>query len=598
MISIVNKRAGRCDCGAEVPVGKGLAVKNGPAWTVRCAGCAERGSDRTDELSAPQEASSGLDGIDYVLLSGHPASPYQAAVFDHFRSGTGSRIVVAVAGSGKTTTMKNALPYLSPSLSVQLFAFNVKAAEQLKDAIKELIDAGKIPASNQVRAGTFHSVGMYAVRRAVEARGATVTVDDRKCQKILRAQLGATPEGLETLRLYGGFATRLVGLAKGEGIGTRLRADTEEAWYDLVDHHGLYLESEEASIEVGVEVARRLLRWSNEAAIAGTIDYDDMLYLVVLWGLRLWRNHVVICDEAQDTNPVRRAMLHLALTKGGRLYAVGDPHQSIYGFTGASTDAMDRIAREFGAAEMPLTVSYRCARSIVAQARTWVPHIEAAAQAPEGEVRHGVSLVDALASLTAEDAVLCRQTAPLVGLAYSLISRGRACRVLGKEIGEGLVSLIEQQRARGIDGLVKKLEAWRDRETSKLNAKGEEVKAEAIEDRVNCVLVIVERLPETRRTVPALIARIREMFEDDGDGKVVLTLCTVHKAKGLEWPSVAILRPELMPSKAARQEWAQVQETHLMYVAATRAKNILIYCKDGDTTTEKELSASKTQETE
>jgi superfamily I DNA/RNA helicase len=255
------------------------------------------------------------------------------------------------------------------------------------------------------------------------------------------------------------------------------------------------------------------------------------------------------------------------------------------GFTGASSDAMDLIAKEFNTAELPLTVSYRCAQRIVERAQTWVPHIEAHADAPAGSVADDVPLYAALAELGPTDAMLCRQTAPLVTVAYGLIARGRACRILGREIGEGLVNLIEQQKARGVDRLVAKLEAWREREMAKFIAKGEETRAEAVADRVDCVLVIAQALPETERTVPALIAKIRGMFVDPvrGEPQKVLTLCTVHKAKGKEWDKVAILQPELMPSRAARQLWQEVQEQNLQYVAATRAKTRLIYCQPEDT---------------
>src|SRR5277367_729756 len=106
-------------------------------------------------------------------------------------------------------------------------------------------------------------------------------------------------------------------------------------------------------------MARQLLGWSNDAAKLGRLDFDDQLYLVCLWKLRLWQNNVVVVDEAQDTNRVRRAMLHLMLGAGGRLYAVGDESQSIMGFTGASVDAMAQIEREFNCRRLPLTVSYR-----------------------------------------------------------------------------------------------------------------------------------------------------------------------------------------------------------------------------------------------
>src|SRR5206468_3822369 len=149
-------------------------------------------------------------------------------------------------------------------------------------------------------------------------------------------------------------------------------------------------------------------------------------------------------DEAQDTNPARRALAKLALKPGGRLIAVGDPMQAIYGFTGASHDAMDLIAAEFDTVELPLSVSYRCARTIIGMAQTIVPYLEAAPNAPDGAVSR-LPLKTALNALKPSDAVLCRQTAPLVSLAFKLIAAGRGCIILGREIAKGLTNLIDKQ---------------------------------------------------------------------------------------------------------------------------------------------------------
>jgi len=381
-----------------------------------------------------------------------------------------------------------------------------------------------------------------------------------------------TPDDRE---LYASFVTKLVGLAKGEGIGA-LVPNSAERWYGIVDHHGLSLDSEDAMVERAVEIAGKTLAYSSHIAREKRIiDYNDQLYLPLLWRLRLWRNDVVFVDEAQDTNPVRRAIARLALVPGGRLFAVGDPNQSIYGFTGASTDAMNIIRREFRATDLPLSVSYRCSRAVVAEARRWVDHIEPAPDAPDGSVEY-LSESEGLASLTPADAVLCRQTAPLVTMAYREIARGRGCRILGRDIGEDLVALVEAQRAKGIDRLLEKLATWRDREVAGFEARGEEVKAEAVADRVECVMVCIRALPATERTVPALTRRMAALFEDRPDARL-LTLATCHKSKGLEWNQVGILRPDLMPSRAAQAEWECAQETNLQYVAATRAKLRLVY---------------------
>ncbi len=140
------------------------------------------------------------------------------------------------------------------------------------------------------------------------------------------------------------------------------------------------------------------------------------------------------------------------------------------------------------------------------------------------------------------------------------------------------MNLVRSQKAKGIDGLVVKLEAWRDKQVAKFTAKGEEEKADAVTDRVDCVLTVVDNMENTRtRTIPELINCLESMFSDENG---VLTLSTIHKAKGKEYPTVGIYRPELMPSKWARQDWQVMQEDNLIYVARTRAKERLVYLHD------------------
>jgi DNA helicase-2/ATP-dependent DNA helicase PcrA len=493
-------------------------------------------------------------------------SPYQQAVFDFISRERGSAIVRAVAGSGKTTTILHALEFVPEGASVLMLAFNAAIAKELQARIiakgKEL---GR--ALVNVAGKTFHSLGYGAVLKRLNLRPHQVETDANKMRKVARETLGLVEE-----RLYADFACRLVSLAKGQGIGA-LEPDLDAAWYSLVSHHDLYLDSVDADVDTGVAIARRLLQVSNERAEQGMIDFDDQLYLPLLWRSKLTQHDFVFIDEAQDTNPARRALAKLALKPGGRLIAVGDPKQAIYGFTGASHDAMDLIAAEFDTRELPLSVSYRCARAIVTLAQNLVPYLEPSDTAPEGQVSQ-MPLQQALTALTARDAVLCRQTAPLVSLAFTLIAGGRGCTILGREIARGLVNLIEKQRANSIEMLLTKLATYREREIARFTAKGEEQKAEGVADRCACIETVIDNLPETERTVGALVRRIESLFTDSNG---VLTLATVHKAKGREWETVAILEPGLMPSKWARQAWQVAQEHNLMYVAYTRAKAHLIF---------------------
>ncbi len=495
------------------------------------------------------------------------ASPYQASIFAFVENGRGSAIVEAVAGSGKSTTIKQAILRIPEEKHVQVFAFNAIIAKEMKAGVAELGQNKGRPFAH-VRVSTFHSVGYSAILRKLNMSPQSVQVNGNKVRNLLEETLSDVE-----YELYGSYCAKLVGLAKGQGFGAITPAYLDD-WMDLIRHHDLFLDSEEANEMRAVEIARNVLKTSNEKAKLGILDFDDQLYIPLLWRLRLWQNDWVFIDEAQDTNPVRRAIAKLALRPGGRLIAVGDRHQAIYGFTGASHDALDLIKSEFNCTELPLTVSYRCSKAVVRMAQTLVSHIEAHDEAPEGLVSR-LNLKDALKALKPTDAIMCRNTAPLIELAFKLVGQGVGCRVLGREIGQNLVGMVKRQKAKGLQNLLDKLEAYRDREVAKHTAAGEEGKAEAVNDRVDCIKVIAGHLNENERTVPALCLKIEGLFSDGASS--VLTLATLHKLKGAEFESVALYRPELCPSKWARQEWQQGQEKNLLYVGYTRAKFHLIF---------------------
>lgn len=174
-------------------------------------------------------------------------------------------------------------------------------------------------------------------------------------------------------------------------------------------------------------------------------------------------------------------------------------------------------------------------------------------------------------------AILCRNNAPLVAFAYSLLHRDVPCRILGKDIGRQLTDLVKKMHATTIDDFLSRLRTWRDREIERCEA--DDRSPERIEDQYNCLCFFVQSLDESSRSVASLLAKIDLMFTDDASadsGRIVLS--SIHKAKGLEYENVFILdRNGTLPSKYARQDWQLVQERNLLYVAVTRAKLNLFY---------------------
>lgn len=498
-------------------------------------------------------------------------SLFQTRIFDFIEHDTRSLIIEAVAGSGKTTTLVEILKRIPTSASVLFLAFNKLIATEL---------AARLPAT--VQCSTFHSHCFKTLKRALPHR--RVEVDNRniKCYDIFFSLPMTGPDK----RRYQKFVLKLVSHAKNCGMGV-LVPDTNESWHELIRHFGMMGEDDSHDDSYTVGLAQQVLAQSN--ANTQLVDFDDMLYFCLLLDVPFDKFQYVLLDESQDTNGVQRWILHRLAGPKTRFIFVGDTHQSIYGFRGATPDAMVRLKDEFSCAELPLSVTYRCASSIVKLAQAIVPHILPRDGAPVGKVEH-------LSYYKPEDfnsptkAILCRNTFPLVSFAYALIQRKVPCKVLGRETGFALNGLIDKccpaDSVVPLDDMLKELDSYEIRESRKCLDRNNELGAELVQDRCACIRVLADSLESNRRTVQGLKMVIDDLFTDKNTA--VLTLCTVHKSKGLEWDEVYILdKDKYMPSKFAKRPWEITQEKNLLYVAQTRAKTNLFFIQSAQWRTPK-----------
>lgn len=497
-------------------------------------------------------------------------SKQQLEFIDWAKNGTGSCILTAVAGAGKSTTVVEAAIQMPGQTA--LMAYNKSAGKELQ----QKLDAKKV-SWQKCQAGTAHSFAFSAYRKAFP----NVKVDANKVSNLIEPLL----EKDERIARHESKIKQLVSQAKQQALGVIRSIDDDTPWFDIIERFDMI--DEESNIDPLwlIDQARHFLQLSNKQT--AIIDFDDMIYLPLLLKLRFWRFDNVIMDEGQDTNPARRALIRAMLKPGGRAIAVGDRHQAIYGFTGADNDSLDLIKADFHAIEMPLSVSYRCPKAVVAFAQAWVSHIEPHEEAPAGRVSF-CNEEEFYTKLTTADetdpsytnpmnaSVLCRLTKPLVALAFSLIRKKIACKVEGRDIGQSLKKLVTRWKVQDIEALEEKLLTYLEKETTKLLAKKQETKLAIVEDTVETIKVIIDQCRiEKKYEVNDILTYIDELFEDEVKG--VLTLSTIHKAKGREWETVYWLnRAGTCPSPWARQKWQQEQELNLCYVAATRAKNELI----------------------
>jgi DNA helicase-2/ATP-dependent DNA helicase PcrA len=493
-------------------------------------------------------------------------SPQQAAFLDWAVNGRGSCVLEAVAGAGKTTVLLEAAVKMRGQVAV--LSYNRDIGDENKVKLKEMLgeDAWK-----KAQAGTMHSFGLKPISKL----NPNVKVDDNKVFKLIEAELKG--DVYHPLWVFRSECAHLVDLAKQTAIGVAGHGgiSDQHIWMEMADHFDVF-DWDEISppVEKVITLAQEVLRKSN--ADLDVIDYSDMVYLPLIHKMRMWQFDVVAIDEAQDTNAARRALARALLKKGGRLIAVGDRHQAIYGFTGADSNSLELIAKDFNAIYLPLTITFRCPKAVVKFAQQWVSHIEAAETAPEGAT--STIAIDAFFQrndLTGGSAVLSRTNKPLVSLAFQLIRKRIPCRIEGRDVGKGIVKLMQRWKIKSLDQLEKKLEDYLARSTTRLLAAKKESKLAEIEDQVETIKVIIDQCrSEKKYSIDDAVAYVEGLFGDKV--KNMLVLSSIHKAKGREWERVFWLdRLGTCPSKWARQAWQQEQEVNLMYVAATRSKDQL-----------------------
>lgn len=483
-------------------------------------------------------------------------TPQQRAIFDWMAKPTARRnlLVRARAGTGKTTTIVEALDY-APETRSLLAAFNAKIRDEL---------ARRAPPGVTVK--TLHQHGLAAVGAA----WGRITVDSDRGKAIAGgllqpympvgfvyanspdARKRRSPEAL-------GFTTMSGLIAKLAGVGKRTLCDdaaqlAKVAWsYDAEPS-----EEWQARGWTTMRVARLAVDAMHAAAErTSVIDFDDMLWIPHAAKLAPSRFDLVVIDEAQDMNSAQLRLAMSSVTTGGRVVVVGDDRQAIYGFMGAASGALDHTRDVLNAAEMRLSVTFRCPRKVVAAAQVYVPDYEAPVVAPLG-VAAECTFAVALPRIQVGDFVLSRTNAGAVGACLALLRHGTRATVLGRDVGANIKARIRGFKADSIQAVIMAAVAWASGEREQADAADRPERADRATDMCETILALAEGLT----TVQDLLARVDALFDESANGRVACS--TVHKSKGLEAPSVWIMAETFKDSNS-------LEEENLRYVAMTRA---------------------------
>lgn len=451
-------------------------------------------------------------------------------------------MVKALAGCAKSTTIATAVSGLPPSKSVCILAFNKKIKEEMQ---------ARVPP--HIKVMTLNGLGHFAIQNSL--RRQPIVNQDKLFElgKEVGLKRGDLSDCLALVR-----SARMAGILPRGSQGRALKEDSDENWADLC-------------VDLDIDTifttpARTILQRSIALAMQGTIDFDDQLYISTLLFGSYPRFDLVLVDEAQDLSPFNH--IQLAKAARGQIGAVGDPNQAIYAWRGADHESMESL-RELRQewTDLTLSMTFRCAKSVVRRQQAFVPEFRAHEDNLEGTISH-------LPSWRPErgTAVLCRNNAPLLGLAFSALRKHIPVNYLGRDIGANLKRLYNKCSNNG------QLSA----ETTIANAYALlKEKPEKI-DAVECLDVILRSFSSVDEAMNFL----------GTPKKDAVTLATGHKAKGLEWSTVYHLNPHLIPSKwvmemeeeSPKYEAALRQENNLRYVIETRTRDKLHFVHSRDFT--------------
>ena len=487
-------------------------------------------------------------------------SNYQIAIFNAIENSRNNLAINAVAGSGKTTTIVEACKRLHLSeKDVKFLAFNKSIADELSYKLRGLADVG-----------TLHKFGFAVLRRIFKG----IKVDERKWNVYLKENVYTLSDEVtvdtQMSDVYTFIANTLkifnlcrINLVQHGDMGTIS---------NIADSYGIETYFDEVS------VANKLLANAYTMPSDMVIDFTDMIVLPLSYRNRIWHYKYVFVDECQDLSTAQRELM-LEAAKGGRFVAVGDRNQAINGFCGADCESFDKIANLPNTKELPLSVNYRCGSDIVALAKQIVPQIEAHDGAIEGEIKQTNKLTRSL--FTPNTMVVCRCSAPLVGMCCKLLQNGITAVVKGKDIAQSLKSLIDAAKTNRIDSLMNYLAKQQEKVLKSVMRERAMTQKEAEEspryvticDKCKCI----ENLLCCVKSVAELKTFIDSLFTEE-NVKNAVTFSTVHKSKGLEADKVVVLLPHKLPLVWKGQKaWQYQQERNLQYVAYTRAKKVLTF---------------------
>ncbi len=537
--------------------------------------------------------------------------------------------VLAGAGTGKTRAITHRIAHQvltgdMPADQVLTVTFTARAAGELRTRLRAL-------GANGVQARTFHAAALRQLSYFWP-----------------QAMGGALPELVSSKARLVAQAARA---ARVQLPGAALRdvtAEVEWAKSSMIGPREYAAAATRAQRDLPLEAAQTTAiytAYEDGKRQAGLIDFEDLLLLTaglieehrfVAEELRRRYRHFVV-DEFQDVNPLQNRLLTAWLGDRTSLCVVGDPEQTIYSFTGASSTYLQTFRQRF---EGPVHEAARPDVSVIRLVRNYrsTPQVVALANAVVSR-GGGKGLLEAQAAagpepvwLVAEDEA--GEADQVAARIVQLVAAGTPASGIAVLIRVNAQSeSYEQALSRvGVPYVLKGGERFFDRPEVRealvllRGAARADQEGDTLSHTVRTVLASTGWQPDTppsgtgaqreRWENVAALVRLAEQAEADALADIAaaadadassegapqpvtlgqfvaelaeraaaqhaptvegVTIASLHSAKGLEWDAVFLvgLVEGMMPISYATTDAAVAEERRLLYVGVTRARQTL-----------------------
>lgn len=488
-------------------------------------------------------------------------SPRQQVVYDTWKNTDQNILIQAVAGGAKTTTLMGILALCE--YRTLFLAFNKSIQEEISHRIEKA-------EYTHAKAMTLHSLGLQAIK--YHYGNGKVIVNANKNYDLLRTVQNYNK------KLFADFsweekAKVNITLMEMNDISRLFLTNSKDEIFAYMDTMDKYY-YEAGNIEELWGLWLQIREWSYDEPKL-VVDFIDMIYLPVNYNLLIpIQPYYLAIDEAQDLNLVQHKFISNLIDQGDihKWVAVGDRNQAIYGFSGSYASSFDKFRERENVVELPLDVCYRCPSSIIREANR-VYNVMTGFKSDEGIVGE----IDQLIHIKPGSMVICRNTAPLLDVYFSLFSLDKKVYLKGEDLANTINRLLKPYQYKTISQTKIILTHLYNEANSIVDmSKEQRIKMYKLKDNLKIFTILAKNYPDKKGKIQDLLTKFDALFNSKEDPDSI-TLCTIHKSKGLEADIVYILNENLIPSKFAVSPSQLEQEENLRYVARTRAKKEMYY---------------------